>query len=131
MTAAFLLLAALAHHSHPIFYDACTVLTIDGRVDSVQWKNPHVLVDITASDGKAYRAEWTSAGTLEQSGVQPPKPGDRVVVRGNPMRDDAAIHAKFPDLKLGPREKPVLDLIGIRRPSNGWNWSQPDPPCNR
>jgi hypothetical protein len=129
MTAAFLLLAALAHHSHPTFYDACTILTIEERVDTVQWKNPHVLIDLTANDGKAYRAEWTSAGILEQKAVKPPAPGDRVVIRANPMRDDAAIRARFPDFKPGPREKPVVDLIAIRRPSDGWSWSYPDAPA--
>ena len=122
-------LPAGAHHSHPIFYDSCTSLTIEGEVESVQWKNPHVLIDLIANDGKAYRAEWTSAGILERTSIEPPKAGDRVVVRGNPMRDEASIHARFPSLTLGPRDKPVVDLIQIRRASDGWNWARAEPPA--
>ena len=127
-------LPAGAHHSHPIFYDSCTSLTIEGEVESVQWKNPHVLIDLIANDGKAYRAEWTSAGILERTSIEPPKAGDRVVVRGNPMRDAEAIRARFPSLTLGPNEKPVVDLIQIRRTSDGWNWARAEPPpqdCGR
>jgi hypothetical protein len=138
MKAAFLGITALAivvagsrpagaHHSHPIFYDSCTTLTIEGAVESVQWKNPHVLIDLIGNDGKAYRAEWTSAGILERTSIEPPKAGDRVVVRGNPMRDPEAIRARFPSLTLGPPEKPVVDLIQIRRASDGWNWARPEP----
>ena len=121
-------LPAKAHHSHPAFYDSCTTLTIEGQVDGVEWKNPHVLIDLMSDDKKAYRAEWTSAGALERDSVQPPRVGDRVVVTGNPMRDEAAIRAKFPDLKFGPRERPVVDLIRITRASDGWSWSRPEPP---
>jgi uncharacterized protein DUF6152 len=92
-----------AHHSHSIFYDSCTTLTIEGEVENVQWKNPHVLIELTAYDGKAYRAEWTSAAIPNGTSVEPPKAGDRVVVRGNPMRDEASIRARFPSLTLGPR----------------------------
>jgi hypothetical protein len=118
---------ASAHHSHPAFYDACTTLTIEGNIESVQWKNPHVLIDLAANDGKLYRAEWTSAGILERMSIEPPKVGDHVVVRGNPMRDVAAIRARFPDLNLTTPAKPVVDLIQIRRASDGWNWGRTEP----
>ena len=120
-------LPAGAHHSHPIFYDSCTTLTIEGEVESVQWKNPHVLIDLIANDGKAYRAEWTSAEILERTSIEPPKAGERVVVRGNPMRDVEAIRARFPSLTLTTPAKPVVDLIQIRRASDGWNWARPEP----
>ena len=120
-------LPASAHHSHPIFYDSCTSLTIEGEIESVQWKNPHVLIDLTASDGQAYRAEWTSAGILDRASIEPPKAGDHVLVRGNPMRDVASIRARFPSLTLDPPAKPVVDLIQIRRPSDGWNWARAEP----
>jgi hypothetical protein len=118
---------ASAHHSHPSFYDSCTTLTIEGEVDGVQWKNPHVLIDLTTNDGKPYRAEWTSAGILDRTSVQPPNAGDHVVVRGNPMRDVASIRAKFPSLTLTTPTKPVVDLIEIRRASDGWRWARTEP----
>jgi hypothetical protein len=120
-------LPAGAHHSHPIFYDSCTTLTIEGEIESVQWKNPHVLIDLTTNDGKSYRAEWTSAGILDRTSVEPPKAGDRVVVRGNPMRDVESIRARFPSLTLTTPAKPVVDLIQIRRASDGWSWGRAEP----
>ena len=116
-----------AHHSHPIFYDSCTTLTIEGEVESVQWKNPHVLIDVIANDGKPYRAEWTSAGILDRTSVEPPKVGDRVIVRGNPMRDVESIRARFPSLTFTRPATLVVDLIPIRRASDGWNWSRSEP----
>jgi hypothetical protein len=116
-----------AHHSHPIFYDSCTTLTIEGEVEGVQWKNPHVLIDVIAHDRKPYRAEWTSAGILDRTSVEPPKVGDRVIVRGNPMRDVESIRARFPSLAFTRPATPVVDLIQIRRASDGWNWSRSEP----
>ena len=118
---------ASAHHSHPVFYDPCTTVTIDGEIESVQWKNPHVLIDLIANDGKPYRAEWMSAGILDRTSVAPPKAGDRVVVRGNPMRDVASIRAKFPSLTLTTPATPVVDLIEIRRANDGWSWARTEP----
>ena len=134
MKAAFLGITALAivvagsrpagaHHSHPIFYDSCTTLTIEGAVESVQWKNPHVLLDVTTTDGKAYRADWTSVTALGRRSIEPPKVGDRVVITGNPMRDVAEIRARFPDLKLEPPQKPVLDVRQIRGAGDSWSWT--------
>jgi hypothetical protein len=114
---------AKTHHSHPTFYDQCTSVTIEGEIESVQWKNPHVLIDLTTTDGKAYRADWTSMGALERNKIEPPKAGDRVVITGNPMRDVAAIRARFPDVKLEPPQKPVLDVRQIRGVGDGLNWS--------
>jgi hypothetical protein len=114
---------AAAHHSHPAFYDACKSVTIDGTIDSVQWKNPHVLLDVTTTDGKAYRADWTSVTALGRRSIEPPKVGDRVVITGNPMRDVAEIRARFPDLKLEPPQKPVLDVRQIRGAGDSWSWT--------
>jgi hypothetical protein len=129
MNAASLLFAfaALGHHSHPAFYDQCTALTIEGRIDSLQWKNPHALLDITADDGKAYRAEWNPPNALKREGIAEPTIGERVVIVGNPMRDVAAIRARFPSLTLEPPAKPVVDLISIRRTSDNWSWSRAEP----
>jgi len=118
---------AMAHHSHPAFYDACKSVTIEGTVDSVQWKNPHVLIDLTTRDGMAYRAEWSSAGALDRRAIEPPKAGDRLVVTGNPMRDVAAIRARFPDLKLEIPQKPVVDVTQIRGTSDSWSWTRDEP----
>ena len=126
MKTAFVLLAlaALGHHSHPAFYDQCTAVTIEGRIDSVQWKNPHVLLDITTNDGKAYRAEWSPPNALKRENIAEPMAGERVVVIGNPMRDVAAIKATFPGLNIEPPTKPVLDIVQIRGVNSDWKWSR-------
>jgi hypothetical protein len=118
---------ARAHHSHPAFYDECTSVTIEGEIESVQWKNPHVLIDLTTSDGKAYRADWTSVTALGRRSIEPPKAGDRVVITGNPMRDVAAIRARFPSLTLETPAKPVVDVVSIRGASGNWSWKRPEP----
>jgi len=119
--------SASAHHSHPAFYDACTTLTIEGEIESVQWKNPHVLLDLTTTDGKGYRADWTSVGALERNKIEPPKAGDRVVITANPMRDVAAIRARFPSLTLTTPAKPVVDVVSIRGASGNWSWKRTEP----
>jgi hypothetical protein len=119
--------SAHAHHSHGMFYDPCTSVTIDGKIEVVQWKNPHTLIDLKTNDGAAFRAEWTSLQGLANSGVAGPahealRVGDRVVVTGNPMRDAALIRASFPAFKE-PAEK-MVDLAQIRRASDGWSWTR-------
>ena len=96
--------SAHAHHSHPLFYDQCKTVTIEGRVESAQWKNPHVLIVLKMDDGTTYTAEWTSLQGLTNSGVASPAQaalmaGARVVVIGNPLRDPAQIRASFPTNK--------------------------------
>ena len=124
-TTLFLLaLAALGHHTHPVFYDQCTTVTVEGRLDAVQWKNPHVLLDITTIDGAIYRGEWSPPNALRREGIAEPAVGERVVVVGNPMRDVAAIKAVFPDLNLEPPTTPVLDVVQIRSATDSWHWAR-------
>ena len=122
-----------AHHSHGMFYDPCTSVTIEGKVESIQWKNPHTLIDVKTSDGAAYRAEWTSLQGLTNSRVAGPaqealKVGERVVVTGNPMRDPASIRASFPAYKEPSEKMAVVDLMQIRSASDSWSWAQAAPP---
>jgi hypothetical protein len=123
--------SAYAHHSHPLFYDQCKKLTIEGRVESAQWKNPHVLIVIKLDDGTSYTAEWDSLQGLTNAGITGPAqaalmPGARVAVIGNPMRDPAQIRASFPTLPEITNTR-VVDAIQIRRMDNSWNWSRTAP----
>jgi hypothetical protein len=129
--------SAYAHHSHGLFYDVCTSVTVEGKVESIQWKNPHTLIDLKTNDGMAYRAEWESLQGLVNHGVagaaqEALKVGDRVVVTGNPMRDRAQILASFPDLKFTEPAMKTVDLAQIRRTSDSWSWTrapEPTPPA--
>jgi len=121
--------SAYAHHSHGMFYDQCTSVTIDGKIEAVQWKNPHTLIDVKTNDGATFRAEWTSLQGLANGGVAGPAQealtvGERIVVTGNPMRDAAAIHASFPAYKEPAEKMKVIDVTQIRRASDSWNWSR-------
>ena len=123
----------LAHHSHGMFYDSCTSVTIEGKVESIQWKNPHTLIDLKTNDGAAYRAEWTSLQGLTNHGdagraQEGLKVGERVVITGNAMRDPASIRASVPAYKEPAEKMTVVDLVQIRRASNSWSWAMEAPP---
>ena len=86
--------SARAHHSHPMYYDFCKSITIEGRVQGVEWKNPHIWIEFALDDGTTYHAEWTSLQGLTNNGVggraqEAVRFGERVVVTGNPPRDPA------------------------------------------
>ena len=124
--------AEYAHHSHPLFYDQCQKVTIEGRVESAQWKNPHVLIVLKKDDGTTHTAEWTSLQILTTMGVTGPAQaalvaGARVVVTGNPLRDPAEIRAKYANLAEISNTK-ILDVIQIRRMDDSWSWALQTPP---
>jgi hypothetical protein len=123
--------SALAHHSHALFYDPCTNVTIEGQVESIEWKNPHTLIDLKTNDGAAYRAEWTSLQVLTNMGVaaraqEMLKVGDRVVVTGNLGRDAAQIRARVPAFTEWPQK--TVDVMSIRRAGDSWSWAATSPP---
>ena len=131
--------AAYAHHSHPYFYDQCKTATIEGRVERVEWKNPHTWIVVGMDDGTTYTVDWNSLSALTRDGVlgsaqQALVSGARVAVTGNPIRDAAQIREHFPDFKsdVNPR---TVDPISIRRVDNSFNWarrpSANPPDCSR
>ena len=119
---------ARAHHSHPYFYDQCRTSTVEGRVDRVQWIDPHALITLTRDDGTVYTVDWNPVSRLQRSGLFAPAqaalvPGARIVVTGNPIRTLAEIRAHFPDYtrEVNPN---VLDPMLIRRVDDGWRWER-------
>ena len=95
--------SAAAHHSAAMFDDS-KVLELKGTVKEMQWKNPHVWIQVVVDDhGKS--AEWSleagSPNTLSRTGWKATtfKSGDQVTVRLNPMKDGTSaglfIGAKF------------------------------------
>ena len=130
---------AYAHHSHPYFYDQCKSVTIEGRVDSVQWKDPHSLIVLRPDDGAAYTVDWNSLGALTSDGVVDSAKkalvsGSRITVTGNPIRDVAQIREHFPDFNstVNPR---TVDPTSIRRVDGSFNWARrpgvTPPDCGR
>ena len=77
MRAAILYLAtrassAYAHHSHPYFYDECKSITIEGRVERVEFKDPHSLIFLRLDDGMVYTVDWNPQSRLANNGFLGP-----------------------------------------------------------
>ena len=94
---------ASAHHSGAMFDDA-KVLELKGTIKEMQWKNPHIWIQVIVDqDGKS--TEWSLEGgspnSLSRNGWRSTtfKAGDEVVVRLSPMKDGTPagmfIGAKF------------------------------------
>ena len=83
---------ARAHHSAAMFDEKKTV-TLDGEVKQFQLTNPHswLLVDVKDKTGAVttwgFEAEGPS--TLARAGIKPSdlKPGTKLKITGNPMKD--------------------------------------------
>ena len=86
-------LPAFAHHSFAM-YEKDKTLTLKGEVKTFQWTNPHsVIWFVVKPEGGGEPQEWgvetTSPGVLTRAGWtrNTIKPGDRVSVEFNPLRD--------------------------------------------
>jgi hypothetical protein len=130
---------AYAHHSHPYFYDQCKSISIEGRVESVQWKDPHTLIVLRLDEGTAYTVDWNGLSALTRNRViEPAKAalvfGARVAVTGNPIRSSAQIREHFPEFTsvVNPN---TVDPRSIRRVDDSFNWAMPPiqnpPDCSR
>ena len=106
---------AHAHHNYAL-YDRCNSVSLEGEIASIEWTNPHVLIDLRTGDA-TYRIEWAALPQLAQAHVSTDalKVGDHVVIIGSVMRD--------------PEQK-VMSLVSeIRRPSDGWSYARQRPSC--
>ena len=103
----------LAHHSFTSTYDSSQRVEIEGLVKEVVWRNPHsfVRLDVTEKDGavRTWALEWSSVSALAQSQLSRTtlRPGDRLLVTGEPAREAAS---------------PRLLIVSMKRPSDGWSW---------
>jgi hypothetical protein len=109
----FLVSNAGAHHSYGATYLEDKSITLDGSIVQMLFRNPHsyVQVDVKDATGQVVRwnVEWGGVVQLSQKGVTRDtlKPGDRVVIVGNPSRT---------------AEDHRMRLVKISRPSDGWTW---------
>ncbi len=77
------------------------------------WRNPHsfLRIDVTDKDGvtKTWALEWGSISQLSQSQMTRTslRPGDVIIVGGEPARDQSSLR---------------LLLQSIKRPSDGFTW---------
>lgn len=104
---------ALSHHSFVAAYLEGEESTIEGEVTRFLLRNPHsfLFVSVEGDTGQPqeWAVEWGSSTQLTGQNIAPDtlKPGDRVVVTGDPSRM--------------PGEPRIL-LRTIQRPSDGWSW---------
>jgi len=118
--------AAYAHHSHPYFYDQCKSVTIEGRIESVQWKSPHSIILVRLDDGMAYTIDWRAPWQLTREGILESAQGAlvfgaRLSVTGNPIRTAAQIREHFPSFTSEVNPK-TIDPRAIRRVDDSFNW---------
>ena len=130
--------SAYAHHSHPYFYDECKSITTEGRVERVEFKDPHTWIVLGLDDGTAYTVDWVPLSRLTNDRIIGPAKealvfGARVVVTGNRIRTAAQIREHFPDFKSDVNPNTV-DPSSIRRVDDSFSWALPrraNPPnCN-
>jgi hypothetical protein len=104
---------SLAHHALSE-YDSAHVTTIEGTLNEIRIKNPHSTLVLQASAGSGpadrWTVEWLAALVLKHEGVENTtlRPGDRLIITGNPSRD------------AGARR---LWLRTVTRPADGWTWT--------
>ena len=131
MSAVVLLVAlassSYAHHSH--FYDQCKSITIEGRVEKVEFKDPHTWITLRLDDGTGYTVDWAPLSRLTKQGVIGPAKealvfGARIVVTGNRIRTAAEIREHFPDFTSNVNPNTV-DPTSIRRVGGSFSWALP------
>ena len=115
-----------AHHSHPYFYDECKSITIEGRVERVEFKDPHTWIVLRLDDGTVYTVDWAGLSGLTNNRIIGPAKealvfGARVVVTGNLIRNAAQIREHFPDFKSDVNPNTV-DPSSIRRVGDSFSW---------
>jgi hypothetical protein len=106
--------SAVAHHGYAA-YDRCRSFSIEGRLESLEWTNPHVVLNVRTDESVVYRVEWFSAQRLARAGIHQGfvNVGERVVISGSEHSD------------------PAIDVITllteVRRIGSDSGWSRPFP----
>jgi uncharacterized protein DUF6152 len=106
-------LPSFGHHALSE-YDGTRVMTIEGTLNEIRIKNPHSTLMIQppgdGQPGDRWTVEWLAALVLKHEGVENStlRPGDRLIITGNPSRDPAARR---------------LWLRTVTRPADGWTWT--------
>ena len=109
---------AFAHQSFPASYLIDEEIQIEGALAAFSYRAPHSVVQLTVTDDSGETARWTiewaSPSFLQGQGFtrHTLKPGDPLIITGNPGRD--------------PEENRML-LRSLERSSDGLRWpTDPD-----
>ena len=103
---------ASAHHSFAATYLEDQSVTIEGQIVQFLLRNPHSFVHVMVKekDGTTnrYVVEWGSPSQLSGKVSRDTlKPGDEVIITGNPGRNTADHRVR---------------LLTFKRPKDGWSW---------
>ena len=129
--------SADAHHSH--FYDECKSIAIEGRVERVEFKNPHNLIVVRLDDGATYIVDWVNLTRLTSAGIigaakEAVVSGARVAVTGYLIRDAAELRRIAPKFK-GEVNPNTVEARSLRRVDDSFSWPlspRANPPnCDR
>lgn len=103
--------SVIAHHSYGA-YHRDQLIEVEGIVEAFDWISPHSFIRMKGDDGRGYVGEWLAAAALQRAGLEKDslRPGDRIVMGGNPRRDID--------------ESGLMNVRSIRRPADGWKWSR-------
>lgn len=97
-----------AHHSRAMF-DVDTLVSVEGVVTDVQWRNPHmwVTLDVPGENGKveSWGFEGSGAASMVASGISPQilKVGNKVKIIAHPGRDKSKRIAEFMGMEVNGR----------------------------
>lgn len=111
-------LPAQAHHSIAGVYDTNQQVTIQGAVAEFQFINPHPYVTIgvrqDSGELQQWKLEMDNRSELVEAGMtkETLKPGDQVVVRGNPLKAKGKVKGR------------VLYIRKLERPADGFVYEQ-------
>jgi hypothetical protein len=113
LLASILAVPAAAHHSFAAVYKAEETMQIEGTVMQFLFRNPHSVLHVVVPDESGgstrWAVEWQGATQLGANGMSARtlRPGDPVIVTGNPGRVEA--------------EHRML-LVTIKRTTDGFGW---------
>jgi hypothetical protein len=101
-----------AHHSFAAEYDSKTMLTLTGKINKVEWTNPHIYIHLDVPDGAGKITTWALEGyppnTLKRTGFSRDllKQGDAVTITAYKAKDGtntgAAREVTFADGSKNP-----------------------------
>jgi Family of unknown function (DUF6152) len=102
-----------AHHSVATTYRENERVTIEGELVTLVYRNPHSYLHVMAPDRQQQQRLWaieSSSGQQlrEKLSAASLVPGDRVIVTGDPGRDEGTWRMR---------------LRTIVRPRDGWRWT--------
>jgi len=98
--------AALSAHHSRAMYNSEELVSVEGVVTNVEWRNPHmwITLDVPGRNGKteSWGFEGSGAASMVASGISPQilKVGNRVKIIAHPPRDQSKRTAEFMGMEV-------------------------------